>query len=287
MLDETAAEGLRLRALTRREQEPRAGVEWVRGDLADSGALAELVRGAEAVLHIAGVVNPPLREEFVEGNVRGTERLVEATLKAGVKRFVLVSSIAAREPGLSEYCHTKREGERIVTASGLDWTIVRPPAVFGPRDTEFLALFKLAQWGVVPMPAVGRSSMIHVADLARLLLAVLPGGMGITGQVFEPDDGRAGGWDHSVLARAIGAAVGRNVWVPRVPASLLLTIARIARRVQGARTKLTPDRARYMVHPDWISDPSRRVPEALWRPRIATADGLKETAAWYSNKGWL
>jgi nucleoside-diphosphate-sugar epimerase len=287
VLDEAAAQGVVLRALTRRPQEPIPGVQWVRGDLADTGALQELVTGTQAVLHIAGVVSSADADGFLEGNVRGAARLVAAAQAAAVRRFVLVSSLAAREPGLSAYGDSKREGERIVEASGLDWTIVRPPAVYGPRDTELFQLFRAATWGVVPMPPAGRNSVIHVGDLARLLLALVAGGAGVPGAVFEPDDGREGGWPHREFARAIGRAVGRRVLAPRVPAPLFTAAARLDRRLRGAGAKLTPDRARYMLHPDWVCSPERRVPATLWSPRIPTEEGLAATAAWYRAAGWL
>jgi len=168
VIDEAGRRGLPLRVLARREQAPREGVEWVRGELADGAALARLVEGAEAVLHVAGVVNTPDPMGFHLGNVAGTEALVEAAKAAGVARFVFVSSLAAREPGLSKYGESKRDAEDVVQASGLDWTIVRPPAIYGPRDREILDMFRAARWGVVPMPPNGRASMIHVDDLARL-----------------------------------------------------------------------------------------------------------------------
>lgn len=291
VLDEAAARGLKLRALTRREQAPRAGVEWVRGDLADVAALERLVDGASAVLHIAGVVSAPDSEAFIEGNVRGTGRLVAAMRKAArggaAARLVLVSSLAAREPGLSTYGRSKAEGEALVEGSGLDWTIVRPPAVYGPRDTELLELFRAARWGVVPVPADGRLSLIHVEDLARLLIALLPGGSGISGALFEPDDGRPGGWDHAEFARAIGDAVGRRAFVARIPPGLLTPLARLDRVIRRDKARLTPDRARYIAHPDWVSGAGAKVPEQLWSPRIATPQGLSQTAAWYRENHWL
>jgi uncharacterized protein YbjT (DUF2867 family) len=287
VLEEAAARGLPLRALTRREQPPAPGIEWVRGDLAAVAALHRLVEGAQAVLHIAGVVSSADAGGFIEGNVRGTERIVAAARSASVPRFVLVSSLAAREPDLSAYGSSKREGELVVEASGLDWTIVRPPAVYGPRDTEMFQLFRAARWGIVPMPPAGRTSIIHVADLARLLLALLPGAPAISGHMFEPDDGRAGGWSHRELARAIGAAIGRKVLSPRVPAPLFTAAARLDRWVRGEGAKLTPDRARYMLHPDWTCSPARSVPESVWHPRIGTAEGLRATAEWYRAQGWL
>ncbi len=287
VLDEAAAQGLPVRALTRRERPPAIGVDWVRGDLADLPALARLVAGATAVLHIAGVVSAPEPGGFAEGNVHGTQRLVAAACAARVTRFVLVSSLAAREPQLSEYGHSKREGERIVQASGLDWTIVRPPAVYGPRDTELFQLFRAAAWGIVPTPPAGRTSVIHVMDLARLLLALLPRGLSTSARTFEPDDGRPEGWAHGELARAIGAAVGRKVLAPAVPPWLFTGAARLDRLARGAGAKLTPDRARYMVHPDWVCAPERRVPPQLWTPRLATPEGLRQTAAWYREQRWL
>jgi UDP-glucose 4-epimerase len=287
VVEEACRRGLPLRALARREQAACDGVEWVRGDLADRAALATLVAGAEAVLHIAGVINTPDPMGFHLGNVAGTEALVEAAETAGVQRFVLVSSLAAREPGLSKYGESKRHAEEVVQTSGLDWTIVRPPAIYGPRDKEILELFKAAKWGVVPLPPKGRASIVHVHDLARLLLALVPRSNSTSHRIFEPDDGREGGWNHDRLARAIGRAMGRRVWTPALPKGALSAGAWLDARWRGSKAKLTPDRVGYMCHPDWVSRPDKAPPSELWRPEIPTRDGLTETAAWYREQGWL
>ena len=100
-----------VRALARKEQAPREGVRWITGDLADSGALARLMRGAEAVIHVAGVVNAPDPAGFEAGNVACTLAVIEAAKAAGVPRLVFVSSLAAREPQLSVYGAYKAKAE--------------------------------------------------------------------------------------------------------------------------------------------------------------------------------
>lgn len=279
--------GLDVRALTRRKQRLRGGVEWVDGDLADTDALKRLMEGASAVIHIAGVVNAPDAAGFDEGNVNGTLRVIEAAHEMGVGRMVHVSSLAAREPELSLYGASKLRGEKLVRASGLDWTVVRPPAVYGPRDTEMLELFRLARRGVVPLPPNGNLSIIHVADLAQLLLSLVPSGEDVTHQMFEPDDGEPGGWTHVRLAHAIGAALDRRIRPLSLSPRMVGWAARADRMVRGRKAKLTPDRARYMCHPDWTVGEGLMPPSALWRPRIDTPEGLRATAAWYREAGWL
>lgn len=287
VLDEAARRGMQVRALTRREQESRGGVEWVRGDLADHAALASLCSGAEAVLHIAGVVNAPDIAGFQSGNVAGTQAVVSAARDVGCARFVCVSSLAAREPGLSQYGASKRMAEELVQTSGLNWTIVRPPAIYGPCDTEMFELFKAARWHFVPMPPAGRASILHVDDLARLLLDLAPASDTARSRIFEPDDGRESGWAHRELAEAIGNAMGRKVFAPNMPAGLLMMAAKMDRAIRGPKAKLTPDRAGYMAHPDWVSAPERSVPVDVWKPQIATPEGLAATAEWYREAGWL
>lgn len=287
VLDEAGRRKLDVQALARREQTARDGIRWIGGDLHDAGALAQLVQGADAVLHIAGVVNTPDPAQFHAGNVAGTEALVDAARHAGVQRFVFVSSLSAREPGLSAYGRSKRHAEEVVQTSGLDWTIVRPPAIYGPRDKDNLDLFKAARWGVVPMPPAGQASWIHVDDLARLLLDLVDAGPLASERIFEPDDGRSGGWAHKDLAKAIGGAVGRRVWAPNLPKALLTAGARADKALRGTAAKLTADRVGYMAHPDWVCSPDRAVPAGIWQPQVQTGEGLRATAAWYKAAGWL
>jgi nucleoside-diphosphate-sugar epimerase len=286
-IDRALEAGHALVALARSTQIPREGLEWIPGDLAKRAALRELVREADVVVHIAGVINAPDAQGFEDGNVVGTMNLVEAARAEGVSRFVHVSSLSAREPQLSAYGASKLKGEKVVKASLLDWTAVRPPAIYGPRDKEMFELFRAARWGVVPVPAEGRASVIHVDDLARLLLALLPGGEGVSHEVFEPDDGRPGGWEHRELALAIGWAVGRRPRVLGLSPASLRRAAGLDGFLRGKGAKMTLDRAAYFSHPDWTGDPRAQVPTSLWEAQVETRTGLKATADWYREEGWF
>ncbi|MBO9724554.1 MAG: NAD(P)H-binding protein [Novosphingobium sp.] len=286
LLDEAVAAGYNVRALTRREQEPRENVTWVRGELRDTASLSELTRGAEAILHVAGVVSAPDAAGYEAGNVTGTLNVIETAVAKGIRRLVFVSSLSAREPGLSAYGASKAKAEKLLRASPLDWTIVRPPAIYGPRDREMFELFRAARWGLVPVPK-GAASMIHVEDLARLLVALIPGGEDVTGKLFEPDDGKPLGWDNAEMARAIGTAVGRRVRVFTLSPGALDKAAKVDRFLRGDGAKMTADRAGYLSHPDWVVGAEAAVPASIWEPRIDTRDGLRATAEWYRASGWL
>jgi len=280
LLDRALAAGYGVRALTRRPQPPRGGVTWIEGDLARPGALAE---GADALVHVAGVVNAPSRAGFVGGNVNGTAAILAAAGAAGVRRFVHVSSLAAREPSLSVYGWSKRRAEALVEASDRDWATVRPAAVYGPGDMDMRDLFRAAAHGLALLPPPGEMSAVHVDDLARLLLTLAAGGPSRV--LYEVDDGRA--WTHADFARAIGDAVGRRVRPLHLPASLLRFGARADRLLRGAGARLTPDRVGYLVHPDWVAAPRARPPADLWQPLIDTRAGLAATARWYRERGLL
>lgn len=286
LLDRVLDAGVAVKALARREQPAREGVEWVKGDLDTKDALRALARGAEAVIHVAGVVNDAA--QFESGNVLGTLNVIEAAKAEGVPRLIHVSSLSAREPELSAYGTSKARAEKLVMASGLDWTIVRPPGIYGPRDVDYFEMFRLARWGLMPVPPKeGSASIIHVDDLARLLLATVPGGEGVSFQSFEPDDGRQHGWSHYEFARAVGWALGRRPWVVHLSRASLERAARIDRRVRGSKARLTADRVGYMSHPDWVVANESRPPRSLWQPLVPTREGLKSTAQWYRDNGWF
>ena len=277
--------GHKVRALTRKPQTSTGKVEWISGALDQTESLVRLMVGAETVIHVAGAINAADRAGFQDANVFGTLNVVEAAKAAGVKRFIHVSSLAAREPELSDYGWSKARSEQIVGASGLDWTIVRPPAVYGPGDRETLELFRMAKRGLVFLPPAGRMSVIEVSDLSRFLLTLIPAEATL-GDTYEPDDGYEHGWTHRQFAEAIVTAVGRKrAAIFATPRMLMRFGARLDRLLRGKRAKLTLDRAAYFSHPDWVA--KRRPPAELWRSHIETNAGLKATAVAYKAAGWL
>jgi uncharacterized protein YbjT (DUF2867 family) len=278
--------GWRVKALTRAPQKPTQTVHWISGHLGCPDALRALVSGSDAVLHIAGVTNTPSREGFAKGNIEGSAAVVQAAREAGVKRLIHVSSLSVREPRLSDYGWSKAEAEKVVMSSDLDWTVIRPPAIYGPGDIDHLDLFKSARLGIIPLPPRGKMSEIEVSDLARLLIAAASDTDSI-GALYEADDGKTGGWTHEGFARAIGEAMGKRILPLHVPAFIVRLAAKADRILRGDKAKLTPDRAAYFCHPDWVIDPAKRPPPALWTPQVDAAQGLAATAAAYRTAGWL
>ena len=286
LIDTALAAGHEITALTRREQPDRDGVDWVVGDLDTRDALEWLVDEADAVIHVAGTINAPNAAGFEKGNVAGTLAMLAAATAGGLRRFVHVSSLAAREPKLSHYGGSKARAEELVHSSGLDWAIVRPPAMYGPGDRETLELFRMAKLGLMLMPPKGRVSVIHAGDLARLLLA-LAAPAAPSNILVEPDDGKPGGWTHREFARALAAAVGTRAAVVSSPGILLRLAARADQLLRGEKAKLTADRAAYFSHRNWVVEPKRAAPPQLWGPQIPTEQGLADTASWYRAQGWL
>jgi len=286
LLGAARAAGHDVRAITRRPMPPRAGVEWIGGALEDRPALDRLCQGADAVIHVAGVINARDHAAFEAGNVAGTAAILAAAQSAGVPRFIHVSSLAAREPDLSRYGASKARSEELVKTADMPFAIVRPPAVYGPGDRETLELFRMARRGLIALPPAGRLSLIHADDLAALLIALatsdIPDGLTV-----EPDDGHAGGYSHREFAALLGSAVRRRAVGVSFPQAILRTAAALDGLIRRDGAKLTPDRVAYFCHPDWVADPAKAVAPSVWRPEIETARGLGQTADWYREAGWL
>lgn len=285
-IDAATAAGHEVRALARRPQRPRPLVEWIDGSLSNGDSLRRLVSGCDSVVHVAGVINARDPADFERCNVEGTLTMLAAATAAGITRFAHVSSLAAREPKLSRYGASKARSEELVQRSGLDWAIVRPPAVYGPGDRETLELFRMAKLRLMLLPPRGRVSLLHVDDLARLLL-VLAETEEPRRIVVEPDDGRPRGWSHKELAEAIGRAVGRRNLSLSVPRTMLRLGAVVDQLVRRERAKLSADRAAYFSHGDWVVSADRRPSPKFWKPQVETEQGLSETAQWYRHEGWL
>ena len=290
LLPRATAAGWRVRALLRprRGRAPPAhpSVEWVLGDVEDAEALRRLLEGVDAVVHCAGAVRGAGREDFERVNALATGRLAELAARRPVPpRFLLVSSLAAREPGLSHYAASKWRGECALRAVYPDrrWAVLRPPAVYGPGDRELDPLFRCIARGFLPVPAgaSGRFSLLYVDDLAEAVVRWLAADAGF-GQAFEPDDGRVGGyaWDAVI---GIGKRVlrgGRPVRRIPVPMPVLGVAAQAnlaAARLLGYAPMLTPGKVRELRHADWLCDREPLVQATGWQPAVGLEEGLART----------
>ncbi len=259
--------------------------EVVTGDLHDAHALRRLVDGVDAVVHCAGVVRGASQAAFDRINVQGLENLLTA-LSGSAPRLLSFSSLAAREPQLSFYARSKQRGESLLReqAQAVPWMILRPPAVYGPGDTELLPLFRLMAKGIAPVPGdpEARFSMIYVDDLAQLVGAWLQTPQPVSG-IYAPEDGTPGGYNWHEVAAIVGRLCSRRVRLLRVPAGLLTAPAWINRTLArrfGYAPMLTPEKLNELRHPDWVCD-GKELAQALgWQPRVGLDEGLRRTPGW-------
>ena len=279
LLGRLRRDGVSVRALTRTSR-PSVGEQltWVDGDLVRGTGIDRLVDGVDAVLHCAGAVRGARPDDFDRINVDGTRRLVDAATRAGVPRLLLVSSLAAREPQLSLYSSSKRRGEDEVKSNRLAWTIIRPPAVYGPGDKELLPLFALMLRGVAVVPGHnGRTSLIYVTDLVDAIAAWVRA-PALAGVCLELDDGTPNGYDWTEMIRIATEIRGAGIVRIDVPRAVLGAIGALnlgIGRLLHSTPMLTSGKVRELFHRDWVCRPDAARAALPWSPAIRFAEGLR------------
>ena len=308
--------GYAVRALVRSDPKWAAGTgaETVRGDLGDAAALAEGVRGAALVAHVAGLTRARDQATLDRANVEGTENVLravraEAERTGAAPRVLVTSSLEAMGPnalgpdGLPEpateadplrpvsmYGVSKARMEDTVRRDFADLgaVVVRPPAVYGPREADIFEMIKGASWGLFPVvgdPDVPRVSLVHVRDLVRGMadLAQSDVAQGETFFVGTP------GYAWAEVQRAVEAALGRRTLRLRVPGGVIGAVGALAERVGGLVGTLPPltrDKAEAARHA-WVCDSSKAAEAVGYAPEVGLGEGMAETVGWYREAGWL
>lgn len=302
------ARGHAVRALVRAtsaQDHLDAGVERALGSVEDEVSLANALSGVEAVVHAAGLTKARTEDDFRRVNVEGTRHVVDAARRAGVRRLVHVSSVAAggptptpepRDPALPDapvtrYGRSKLAGERVAleAAGDLSVAVLRPPSLYGPRDRETLPLYRTARFGlrVSISGGVTHASLLHARDCSAAIVTLVEADVR-SGRVYPVDDGVA----HEVAAvtRTIAAAVRPRTLALRVPFGLLSPVAglgEVVSRMTGGTFLVDRDKLAEFAGPCWVVGHDAITRDLGWRPSVVLADGIAETARWYREAGWL
>lgn len=280
--------GWRVRALVRsgsKHKRPNdISVEWITGDLEDRESLQRLIVGVDAIVHCAGAVRGSVQSDFDRVNAEGVERLVQVAAEQKVKpRFLLISSLAAREPQLSYYAASKQKGEQALALHSGDmfWGVFRPSAVYGPGDREMRPLFQWMFRGVAPLIGfdINRVSLIYVGDLVDAIIDWLDKGKQPQ-RLYELHDGHPGGYSWQEIIAVVEGLRGRSIRTVKIPVMFINMVASVNHKVAkifDGMPMLTPGKVRELTHPDWVADNYQLNHDIGWVPRVALVKGLRQT----------
>jgi nucleoside-diphosphate-sugar epimerase len=309
VLQRLHAEGAQVRCLVR----PKAGrtldaasmdaAEVAPGDLETGAGLQEALAGVETVVHLAGVTKAVWRDEYYDGNVRATANLLVAMAGSNA-RLVHVSSLAAIGPAesvqrpvndetephpLTHYGRSKLEGERLVRASRPDAVIVRPPVVYGPRDTDVFQVLKpIARgWSLTMSGGERWFSTIYVSDLAAGLSGLAVSQAGAGGTYYLAHEQPAS-W--SGLAACAARIMGVRLRTVRIPPPLARAVGACAEAwsyIAGQPSIISQEKVAEGLCRAWICETAKARAELGFTAQTDLDHGLAETLAWYKEAGWL
>lgn len=306
LLEALLSGGAKVRVLVRDPgklpEDARAQVETVVGDLSQPLALQRFVQGLGTVLHLAGLVRAPRRDWFFAANAVGTANVVAAAEAAGAEaKLVYVSSLAAAGPApkpegrapddppspISAYGRSKLEGEKAVSDYRGSWAILRPPAIYGPRDRDVFQFFHMASRGVLVCPAGER--YVTVAFVGDVVLAVLRAATSSpSGRVFHL--GEPTPYAMRELLRQLAEAGKVRAKLVLLPGAVfrLAGLFGDALQLLGLhQVAMTSDKARELLARHWTSQ-TRPSLAALGLPDpVPFAVGAELTWSWYRKRGWL
>lgn len=295
--------GYKVRALVRSTSNlrwlTRLRVELVYGEITSYESLMPAVLGVDYIFHLASTTRVLEQSACDEVNCRGTKNLLDACVQKNhnLRRFVFFSSLAAAGPSMnarpvdeaakpqpvSLYGQSKLMGEKLMAQYRCDFPIVviRPAVIYGPRDTDILELLRWIKHGVRPyFGGKGRLvSMGYIDDLVQASIAAIERPV-VSGSTYLVSDGQI--YNYHTVYKTVGAMLGVRTIPVLVSAGIVSLYTRFNRD-----TPLTRDKARELLHGNWICDITKAQQELGYKPNVLLADGLRRTIGWYQQVGWL
>ncbi|NKB81550.1 MAG: NAD-dependent epimerase/dehydratase family protein [Nitrospirales bacterium] len=260
--------------------------ELILGSLHDHDSLQCLTQGVEAIVHCAGITRGTTHADFGPVNIDSITHILHAIqAQPRAPRFLLISSLAAREPDLSPYAASKRAGERVLMNAEppFPWGIFRPPAVYGPGDQELLPLFQWMARGLALLlgPPEARFSLLYVHDLARAVLKWVEQPRSPS-KIYELHDGQVGGYTWQDITQTMAHVRKGHIIQLRIPRIVLTSLAmmnqRIA-RITGTPAMLTTGKVQELTHINWVCDNTAFTEATGWTPLVSLKEGLQQTLA--------
>jgi dihydroflavonol-4-reductase len=279
----------------------------VQGDVFDEKALAAAVKGVDYVYHSAGLTKARKKEDYYRANVDGTHNMLQAALQhaPNLNRFVHISSGTAAGPSPTAAPITEEHHGTPITTYGISklraeedcWkiadrlplTIVRPPAVYGPRDKDVFEFFATMQKGLQPVVGFGEKyvSLIHVTDLVRGIVMAGESPKSL-GQLYFISSKKVYGWKE--IGQITRAVLGKKALTVRIPEGGVYVVATFAEFFALFSSKpalINFEKARDMVQDYWTSDSSKAKRDFGFEQQISLEEGVRDTIAWCRKNGWL
>lgn len=306
LVEDLLRKGHRVTCLVRKTSDlrwiNRLDVRLAYGDCEKKESLLNLLAGFDYIFHLAGLTKATNEKDFFYVNTTGTENLVHAVAEknTNIKRFVYMSSLSAAGPGctstpvneqvnplpVSEYGKSKLEAERIVLKYKdiIPVTIIRPPAVYGPRDKDMHILFKLLKKGIFLHWGTCYYSLIYVDDLISGTIIAAENDIS-TGKLYYLSDSRI--YSSDEIAETISSVINTRHLRLRIPKFILPFIAGIGQTFSNRSTIINKDKAKELQRAYWICDPSKARDELGFLSKTGIKEGIKWTAEWYRIHQWL
>jgi dihydroflavonol-4-reductase len=317
LVEKLLQRGWRVRLLLRQSSNLRwlegLPIEYAYGDIRDKASLAGACVGVRGVFHFGGVTRAFSSSDFMEANAQGTRNMAEAVAERAAPGafFVHCSSMSAGGPGIAverdpspvrteadpptpitPYGRSKLQGEvalrEVADAhTRFRYVILRPPAVYGPRDEGLIVLFRLIYHGILPMPAgtSPRFSLIHVGDLVDAALKAAE--VGARGTYYVSDGDEYTWSEVGELAAQLMAAQVRTVRVSHFAARAAASLAEAWGVITRNPAVLSRAKIEDLWQAHWVCLPEKARREWGFEPRYTLTRGLEETLGWYRTNQWL
>ncbi|SMO91320.1 NAD-dependent epimerase/dehydratase family protein [Gracilimonas mengyeensis] len=296
-----------VRCLVRNQEKWLSGHDFkqISGDLNDLSALGDGLQGVDVLFHVAGIVKAPTKKEFTQANVDATENLVRLAQKKGVKNLVILSSLAAAGPSnghpkterdpmepVSMYGESKKEMEdAIARAASKEESIkiIRPPAVYGPREDQIFSFFQAFSKGICPIVGDGnnpRVSMVYVSDLVDgIMLAAEKQEAGVHTYFISGEGTHS--WNE--IKAITGRVLGKKAIPIKIKPNIVKKVAGVIENVAslfGKYPVINREKASELIL-EWTCSPAKAEKELNYRPKVSLAEGISRTIHWYKMHNWL